>query len=286
VDIDIYVPDYVYVERSGISFMDKNIGIEVVQEQWGKTTLTLARLTVFDIPDLMCNIWCYEDKFGVGEPHAQADGSVMLKHRHGDNPKIELTTHLIPSADTVESVVTVTGPDESAVRSVRTVNACWQFRNSESFGNRGHFVRDFVNRCFIYIDRGFVRMTETERFPDTRRPATHEYNSPPWVQNYYPVWEKHPGQPEAGWGVSSDRPIYSLVGCVSRDGKHLAAWGCYQCLHIGQGWHDCLHLLPDLRLDYDEKTNRIVSRCKYYFVENDPDGLLKRYRQDFAPVEG
>jgi hypothetical protein len=265
--------------------MNQNIGIEFVEEQWGKRTLTFVQLTVLGIPSLVCDIWCYEDKFGIGEPYPQDDGSLILKHRHGDNPLIELTTHLIPSEDTVESVVKLTGPDESAVCSVGTVNACWQFRNSEGFGNRGHFVKDFVNRCFIYTNRGFTRMTETERFPDTRKPPSHEYNSPPWVQNYYPVWEKHPGQPEAGWGVSTDRPVYSLVGCISREGKHLAAWGCYQCLHIGQGWHDCLHLYPDFQFDYDATTNQIVSHSKFYFMENNPDRLLTRYKQDFAPVE-
>ena len=165
--------------------MSKKIGIDVVQEPWGEKTLTLVRLEVFDIPDLICDIWCYEDKFGIGEPHPQDDGSMILKHKHGDNPQIELTTHLFPSSDTVESIVTVTGPDEDAVHSIRTVNACWQLRKSDSFGNRGHFVSDFVNRCFIYTDKGFTLMTETKRFPDTRRPTTHEYNSPPWVQNYY-----------------------------------------------------------------------------------------------------
>ena len=276
--------------------MSQNISIEFAQEERGsksayplqrKSTLTLtfARVMVPSIPDLVCDLWCYEDKFGIGEPHPQEDGSFIFKHRYLDNPSIESTTHLIPSADTVEFVVKITGPDESAVRSIGWVNVCWQFRPSESFGNRGHFVEDFVNRCFIYTESGFKRMTETERFPDTRESPTHEHNSPPGVQNYYPVWEEHPGQPEAGWGISSDRPIYSVVGCVSRDGKHLAAWGCYQGTHIGQGWHDCLHLFPDFRLDYDATANQIVSRGKFYFMENDPDKLLERYKGDFAPVE-
>lgn len=266
--------------------MEKGIRIEFVEKHKGEERAqTIARITVPAITDLVCDLWCYEDKFGVGEGHPQADGSMILKHRHADNPQIELTTQLIPSSDTVESLVTVTGPDEGSVRSIRRVNACWQFQNSDSFGNHGHFVRDFVNRCFLYTNRGFVRMTDTKRFPDTRRPSDHEYNSPPWVQRYVPVWEEHPGQPKASWGVSTDRPVYSLVGAVSRDGEHLAAWGCYQCSGIGQGWHDCLHLLPELSLDYDGETNRIASRSVFYFMENDPDKLLARYKADFDPVE-
>jgi len=172
--------------------MTKGIGIEFVKEQKGEEIRTIARITVSAIPDLVCDLWCYEDKFGVGEGYPQADGSLILKHRHSDNSRIELTTHLVQSSDTVVSSITVTGPDENSVRSVRRINACWQFRNSDSFGNRGHFVRDFVNRCFIYTDKGFTRMTDTQRFPDTRRPPEHEHNSPPWVQRYIPVWEEHP----------------------------------------------------------------------------------------------
>jgi hypothetical protein len=208
-----------------------------------------------------------------------------IQHHRADSPQIKLTTHLIPSSDTLESSVTIVGPNEDAVRSIRRINACWQFRKSDSFGNQGHFVRDFVNRCFIYTDKGFMRMADTKRFPDTRRPPDHEYNSPPWVQRYIPIWKEHPGQPEASWGNSKDRPVYSLVGIVSRDGKSLAAWGCYQCDGIGQGWHDCLHLLPDLSLDYDGEKNRIASRSVFYFMENAPDKLLARYRADFSPVD-
>ena len=78
---------------------------------------------------------------------------------------------------------------------------------------------------------------------------------------------------------------FSLVGAVSRDGEHLAAWGCYQCSGIGQGWHDCLHLLSDLSLDYDGETSRIASRSVFYFMENDADELLARYKADFDPVD-
>lgn len=266
--------------------MNNTIRIEFAQEQHGSENRTIARITVPSIPSLTCDLWCYEDKFGVGEGDSQDDGSMILKHRHAEKPEVELRTHLIPSSETVVSLATITGPDERAVRSIRALNACWQFRPSNSFGNRGHFVRDFVNRCFLYTSKGFQWLTDTQRYPDTRRGPDDEKNSPPWVQRYCPLWEEHPGQPQAGWGVSSDRPAYSLVGAVSRDGKHLAAWGTRQCIGIGQGWHDCLHLLADLQLDYDTQRNQIVSRNVFYFTENDPVALLERYKSDFNPVEG
>lgn len=54
--------------------------------------------------------------------------------------------------------------------------------------------------------------------------------------------------------------------------KYLAAWGCRRSNNIGQGWHDCLHIGPDLRLDYDEKANRTVSHFKMYFLAELLDG--------------
>ena len=258
-----------------------SVQVECVVEQHGDGSRSLARITVPDIPDLVCDLWCYEDKFGVGEASV-VDGDLLFTHAHSTTPDVELTTRMTSGRDRVLIRMTVTGPDEESVRAVRRVNACWQFRRSPTFGNRGHFVRDFVGRCFVVTADGVTRLTDTARHPDTRRPKDDDQHSPPWVQRYVPSWMPHPGQPVASWGNSSDRPTESLVGVVSRDGKHLAAWGCRRCVGIGQGWHDCLHLLPDMSLDYDPATNRIESVAILYFLPNDPDALLARYREDFA----
>jgi hypothetical protein len=75
--------------------MEKGIGIEFVEKRKGEEIAqTIARITVPAIPDLLCDLWCYEDKFGVGEGHPQADGSMILKHRHADNPQIDTNTTL------------------------------------------------------------------------------------------------------------------------------------------------------------------------------------------------
>ncbi|MBT3267459.1 hypothetical protein HN371_09920 [Candidatus Poribacteria bacterium] len=262
--------------------MSELIQLHGVVEAHGGGSRSLARITVPAIPNLVCDLWCYEDKFGVGETHEESDGSLRFRHTHANMPDLELVTHLTGGVDHVVMRLTVAGPDEQSVRSVRRVNACWQFRRSSSFGNRGHFVRDFVSRCFVVTDAGFARLTDTQRHPDTRSPADHAQNSPPWVQRYVPAWMDHPGQPEASWGNSDDRPTRSLVGIVSRDGAHLAAWGYRRCVGIGQGWHDCLHLLPDLSLDYDPAANGIESTAILYFMPNDPDALLARYEADFT----
>jgi hypothetical protein len=54
--------------------MTKGIGTEFVREQKGEEIRSIARITVSAISDLVPDLWCYEDKFGVGEGHPQADG--------------------------------------------------------------------------------------------------------------------------------------------------------------------------------------------------------------------
>ncbi|MHC4403486.1 MAG: hypothetical protein ACYTG0_27835 [Planctomycetota bacterium] len=255
--------------------------IKVEQEKKGDRVFTMVRIAVPTIPDFECDMWCYEDALGQGEGSPQPDGSMVVRHKHPGGAEVE--TKLVPSEGAVDWHVTVTGPTPEAVQAVASVNGCWQLRRAPGFQSlEGRFVESFVNQCFIYTARGFTLLKDTERFPDTRRPATHKTNSPPWVQNYIPVWRKHPGQPEAFWGNSTDQPVYSIAGEVSRDMKYLAAWGCKRSNNIGQGWHDCLHIGPDLRRDYDEKANRTVSHFKMYFMEFDPEKLLQRYKEDFS----
>lgn len=255
--------------------------ITVEQEKHGDRVFTMVRIAVPTIPDFECDVWCYEDALGQGEGAPQPDGTMLVRHRHPKGAQVE--TKLVPSEGAVDWYVTVTGPTPESVKAVTSVNGCWQLRRAPGFQSlKDRFVESFVNQCFIYTDRGFTFLKDTERFPDTRRPATHKTNSPPWVQIYVPAWRKHPGQPKAFWGNSTDQPVYSIVGEASRDGKYLAAWGCKRSNSIGQGWHDCLHIGPDLRPDYDEETNKTVSHFKMYFMEFDPQKLLEQYKKDFS----
>ncbi len=263
--------------------MASAVHVEAVIEDHGDTTRNLARITPAGIPGAVCDLWCYEDGFGVGDARTLADGALEFRHSHARIADVELTTILAPGPDSLAIRLIAAGPNPESVQAVRRVNACWQFLRSHAFGNRGHYVRDFVSRCFVHTENGITRLTDTRRRPDTRRPPEDPRNSPPWVQRYVPAWERHPGQPDASWGNSDDRPTHSLVGVVSRDGQHLAAWACRKCVGIGQGWHDCLHLLPDMSQDYDTTANRIETTARMYFLPNDMDALLARYQQDFGP---
>lgn len=247
----------------------------------GERTFTMAKIAVPAMDDFTCEIWCYEMADGVGEGKVRDDGTVVLYHNMGG---VAVTTSLIPEPGAVRFRVEATGDDPEAVRRWRSVNACWQLHTSEAFGNRGDFFEDFVSRCFIFTLRGLTMLGETNRFPDTRwdrYTTAPERNDPPWVQVYVPVWRRHGGQPEAFWGYSTDRPIYSLIGCISRDGKWLTAWGWPTCSMLSQGWHDCLHATPDFAGCYDEATHTLTCEGRLYFMANDPKALLTRYLTDF-----
>jgi hypothetical protein len=270
-----------------------NILVRHVEKTWSQDRIfSMAEMKVSGIPDCCCQLWCYEDDFGArGEGFPQADGSLIFRHRHTRFNHPELVTHFIPDQDHVVATLILSDVGEETVRSIETVNACWQFTESGSFGwkyrNVGNpspaedFPADFVARCFVFIDRRRVFLKDTRRFPDTREPSDSRHNSPPWVQYYIPVWGEHPGQPQAGWGMSDERPDVSLIGIVSRDGKYLAAMGCRHTYKFAQGWHDCLHFFPDLIRDYDAPGRTVNTRVIYYFLENNPQLLLERYFQDF-----
>jgi hypothetical protein len=240
----------------------------------------MVRIAAPSIPEFECDVWCYEDALGQGEGVPQPDGSILVRHKHPDGASVE--TKLAPSPGAVDWTITVTGPDAEAVKRIRSVNGCWQLRRAPGFGSvKGKFVESFVNQCFVYTAKGFTFLRDTKRFPDTRRPPDHPTNSPPWVQVYTPAWRKHPGQPKAFWGYSTDQPTRSIIGIVSRDGKYMAAWACARSNQLSQGWHDCMHLGADMTRDYDPEGNRIVSHFRMYFMEFDPDKLLERYKADF-----
>jgi hypothetical protein len=267
--------------------------ISVTHKDLGPKVQTLVGIEVPTIPGFACDVWCYEQAFDNrerGEAKPQPDGSMILTHTRGDTT---VTTHVVPGfasypgewggTPCADFNITVTGKTKDDVLAITSLNPCWQLRRAKGFSSDGKFVENFVNQCFIFTEKGFTLLKETTRFPDTRRPADDERNSPPWVQNYYPVWRRHPGQPEGFWGLSTDRPIYSLIGEVSRDGRYLTAFGCRRSALLGQGWHDCLHISPDMRDDYDEAANRITSRWRMYFMENDPARLLGQYVADMRP---
>jgi len=247
---------------------------------------TMAQISIPKMDDFRCEVWCYEmATFGTGEADMQEDGSLLITHTHS-RETMTLKTHLVPEPGAVTFNIEISGPDPEQVRNVGHINPCWQLGASDAFGNRGDYYYDFASRCFIYTVRGFTLFKDTTRFPHPRSPLDSKQNVPPWTQGYLPIWCPHPGQGSgSGSGHSSDRPIYSIVGSVSRDGKYLTALGWPKVTWLSNAWHSCMHAHPALAECYDPETNRIVCHGKFYFMQNDPEALLAKYLADFPQPE-
>ena len=241
---------------------------------------SLVNIAVPSIPGLECEIWCYEDHLGKAVSHQEEGNALVLIH---NLETATVTSRFEPVRDGVEVRVEVTGPDMGSVQEVKSLNPCWQLGCSEAFGNQGDYVQDFVARCFVMLDGGLTLLKDTQRIPGTRNRANDKANlSDPWIQEYFPIWRSHPGQVSGQRGYSPDRPVYPLIGCVSRDGKYLAAFAWPETRSLGQVWHDCLHPRPAIGEAYDPKANRTVSKGRFYFLPNDEKLLLDAFRRDFS----
>ncbi|MGQ9737750.1 MAG: hypothetical protein ACUVRT_07525 [Armatimonadota bacterium] len=86
--------------------------------------------------------------------------------------------------------------------------------------------------------------------------------------------------PDSWADYSPDQYVTPVIGVISRDGKYLAALANDSATVMAQAWHDCLHNNPQW-LPADAPPAKRVWRLKMYAMENNPQALLERVRQDF-----
>jgi hypothetical protein len=225
-------------------------------------------------------LWCYEGgPFRYGAGSKREDGSVVFVHISG---KMTATTTFTPMVEGKISMdILVEGPLEE-LKKVNIMGPCMQFWHSDRFKRENTLV-DFAERCFLYSIRGPVGMMDTGRGPMKDYTPDSPENNPPCTQWYVPIRRVHPGDIWA-FGASGDRPIYNLVGVGSRDGKWLAAIGCTEAGTLGQGWHDCIHHVPQMQSYLNEHTGIIRHGSMIYVMANDKNKLLESFRQDF-PID-
>jgi ankyrin repeat protein len=240
---------------------------------------TYLMIRTESIPGLLLDVWCYEDKLGDATRYEKQGGAVVLIHKLEE---ATVTTRFEPRQTGVDIQVHVTGPTAEAVRKVQRLNPCCQFARSAAFRSKGNYVDDFVARCFVFLDAGMTLLKDTKRIPGTRPRTDDKANYPkPWIQEYFPAWRKHPGQIKGQRGYSPDRPVYPIIGAVSRDGKYLAAIAWPETASLGQVWHHCIHPRPVITESFDAKTGETCSRGKIYLMENNEEKLLRQFKEDF-----
>lgn len=254
----------------------------------GKELYVLAAFP--EVSGFICDSWCYEihDCEFIGAA-AREGGVVELIHRvkrGGGN--FRFLTKVIPTAGAVEFVVLAVADEAKGERLPQTLpipNLCFQLRRAEGFRSdrsedRKHYP-EFVARCFIFTERGRTFLNDTDRQQIPVRPESDRENNPPWVQNYVAAWKGLPKADPTAWaGTSFDRYTVPVIGTVSVDGKYLVALADDSAELMCQAWHDCLHSRAQWQPTGAPPAEQ-TWRLKVYVMENDPEKLLNRVREDF-----
>lgn len=240
-----------------------------------------------NVPGFVCDMWCYES----GGIHYQSareleGGIVQLRHAWDDHDW-EIVTTATPLKGAVEVVARLEPTKNEAscaAEEYPSLNICWQLERAQGFSSEKNFYPEFVQRCFIFTQRGRIFLHNTRRRPIPVRPLTDKENNPPWVQMYVP--KSAPADMQASsqsWAdYSPDRYLYPVIGTASRDGKYLTAMAAGAEQTLSQAWHDCMHNNPGWLTAADGKSKEW--RVRIYVMENDPDALIRRFQRDFPKV--
>ncbi|MFB3903594.1 MAG: hypothetical protein ACE15E_09085 [Acidobacteriota bacterium] len=264
--------------------------LDIYEEQFQTRKRVFVTIQAPEIEGVGANLWCYEDRFGQPKRVQRRDGGITLFHEYRGTT---LETRFHPEADGVVITAIMSGPEEAVIKEIRFVNMCVTFQRSAAFGNKKDkfdesYLTDFVGRAFVFLPKGLTRLSDTVRIPsvDGRdNPFSARGRMPkPWVQEYIPAWGNRSKWVDTFYGkrpVSTDRPVYPIIGVVSHDRRFLSAIAWPECERLGQLFLSCVHPNPVIADSYDPKTGRYVSRGKIYFLDNNPDRLLQSFKRDF-----
>ncbi|HIJ64534.1 MAG TPA: hypothetical protein HPP77_01180 [Candidatus Hydrogenedentes bacterium] len=261
--------------------------LRVVQPTtYGEPYPTMVSARFPNVPDFQCDSWCYESELDFVDARPLDGGCVEMRHRVRSRPGELVITVVTPEPGAIEFVARM-APDTEGYPQAQVpehtagLNLCWQLRHCPGFKSKPDPYPEFIKRCFIFTEKGRTFLLDTDRRKIPCRAPDDERNNPPWVQSYCGVWQPVPKAGPDSWAdYSTDRYITTVIGCVSRDGKYLAAVANDSASSMHQAWHDCMHNNPQW-LPADAPTAERRWRLKVYAMANDPDALLTRVGNDF-----
>ena len=241
------------------------------------------------IPGCILDLLCYEHSQVTYFDVKRIDGSGLeLRHRSNDQPHVLLITRVTPEPGAVEfemrgEVDTTVDATGKLPEKLPSPNLCFRVKRAEEcFASYPDPFPEFISRCFIFTEKGQKFLLDTKRFPLPRASADDIRNKPPWVQQYYPVWEKLPEEltGQTWYNRSTDRYTVPVMGVISRDKKYLTAIANDTSDVMTQAWQECLHNNPQW-MPADAPPEEQRWRVKIYIMPNDPEILLKRVGIDF-----
>ena len=131
---------------------------------------------------------------------------------------------------------------------------------------------NYTARSFVFTDRGLTWLSQARRTEDALYRGGQVF-LPPWVA---PA-DANPRP------ISSDRITNGVIGCVSGDNRWILALASDRTFELFEGVYVCLHSDPWIGGLQPGETRRV--RQRLYLLPNDPDALVRRYRQDFGPAD-
>ncbi len=136
----------------------------------------------------------------------------------------------------------------------------------DPFTNRAQ--DDYISRCFIFTKKGLTTLDKTTRTHNGYYKGGQTY-VPPGIN----LNDVNPRP------ISPDLPVNGLIGCFSDDNKYImaTAWDHYQ--ELFQGIFVCIHSDPRIGGLKPGEVKHLHG--KMYFLKNNPNELLMRYKKDF-----
>jgi hypothetical protein len=242
---------------------------------WTNNMLTLSSP---ELPGTNVQVWYLEAFCRGGSTHRDWH-QTTIPHRtelvsaDADGRRIRLRTLVEGGIEVTHDIRA--GRDEVDFR-VEAVNRGKEFVDVQWFqpcmrvgGFTGMAQSNYHARCFIFTRDGLVTLDKTRRTEDAIYRGGQVYVPADISTN-----DVNPRP------LSPDVPVNDLIGCFSADGLKLLAMAWDHTQELFQGVIVCIH--NDPRLGGLKPGEKKSLRGKIYFMKNDPEALLNRYRKDFG----
>lgn len=248
---------------------------------------TMVSVSFPNIPNFICDAWCYEGDLVLKEARNLRKGTIKLYHQCQAYPNIMVVTIIKPEPQALEisAHIEPIDPKQEIPSAMPFLNICWQFRRTPNFKSEQDNYQEFIMRCFIFTEKGLTFLDKTTRLKIPQLPEDHPMNNPyPWIQMYATIKNTIPPPSPDSWALySPDRFTIPIIGVISRDKKYLAAIVSPSAKTVAQLWFHCLHSYPSWEPDHKPPLKKRWI-LKMYAMENDIDSLLKRVKKDFPTL--
>jgi hypothetical protein len=247
---------------------------EGLQISWTNNLLTLS---ASNMPGGKLDIW-YLEAFCRKGAHHQNWNNTTLPHKttllesDPDAKRLKLRTtigdvemiHVLRAADDeidIQYTLVNHGKETSAIEWFQP--ACIRVA-----AFTGCAQSNYTAKSFIFTDRGLTTLDKTRRTEDALYRGGQVY-----VPKGINLEDANPRP------LCLDSPTNGLIGCVSADNKYLLATAFDSTHELFEGVYVCLHSDPHVGGLKPGEIRHIHG--KIYFLKNNVEALLKRYKKDF-----